>query len=48
MKFGKGYKHLQSARRVFAIFPVRDKYGYWLWLETVIYDPKDSTYREIA
>ncbi len=46
MKFGRGHKNMQAARRVFAFYPVKDIYGYWLWLEVVLYDPKDGTYRE--
>lgn len=48
MKFGRGYKHMQDARRVFAFFPVKDVYGYWFWLEFVVYDPKTGEYREVA
>ncbi len=36
---------MQAARRVFAFFPVRDVYGYWLWLEVIDYNPKTGDYR---
>jgi len=48
MKFGRGHAFMQPVRRVFVFLPVQDIYGYWLWLETVLYDPKDGTYLEIS